>query len=197
LTGFVVPSVATTMSAFGTGNSDLGFTSERPTYARIAPGAAPTAAQFKLISDAAADALIEVSRNLKLAAAIGAINTSLLLSLRYRGQIHSMDIALEGEILDQKAYAGLLQAFETQYEALFGRGAAFSSAGIEIISVRAVGSAGLPPAARVAEGSPIKRVGTRSVVFRDVSRPLETVIYATNYPKEGAIRRSSNIPDRA
>jgi N-methylhydantoinase A len=193
LPGFVVPAVATTMSAFGTGNSDLGFTSERPTYTRIPPGASPSLEQFQAITEALAEARDEVSRNLKLAAATGAVETTFLLALRYRGQSHSLDIPLDVERLDQKAYGAVLKAFELQYEALFGRGAAFSSAGIEIISVRVVGTAALPPAARLAEGTPIKRIGTRTVVFRDATQPLETTIYATVFPKEGEIVRGPSI----
>jgi N-methylhydantoinase A len=184
LPGFVVPAVATTMSAFGTGNSDLGFTSERPIYTRIAPGTSPTPEQLYAIAEALNGAQEEVSKNLKLAAASNAVKTELWVSIRYRGQSHSLDIALKGKGFNRHAYARVLKDFEAQYESLFGRGAAFSSAGVEIISVRATGAAALPPPKRVAEGTPIRRIGTRPVVFDDPDTPLEADIYATIYPKE-------------
>jgi N-methylhydantoinase A len=187
LPGFVVPAVATTMSAFGTGNSDLGFTSERPIYTRIAPGTNPAPEQLQAVAEALREARKEVSRNLKLAAASGAVKTELWVSIRYRGQSHSLDIAFKGKAFNDGGYARVLKDFEAQYESLFGRGAAFSSAGIEIIAVRASGSAALPPPKRLAEGTPIRLVGTRPVVFHDPAMPLETVIYATVFPRESEV----------
>jgi len=52
LESFVVPAAATAESAYGTGNSDLGFTAERPAYARVSPGAVPNAQQLAGITAA-------------------------------------------------------------------------------------------------------------------------------------------------
>jgi N-methylhydantoinase A len=185
LPGFVVPAVATTMSAFGTGNSDMGITSERPAYTRLAPGAEPSIEQSEVISAALREAGEEVIRHLKLAASHGLVKTERFISLRYRGQSHSVDVALTGDTFDRATYRAALEAFESQYESLFGRGAAFSSAGVEIILVRAMGTAALPAPKRVGEGTPLRRVGIRPVVFRDPEVPVDTVIYSTTYPRAG------------
>ena len=65
LDGFVVPAAATAVSAFGTGNSDLGFTAEAPTYVRVRPGATPNEEQLQKITAAIASpvALKMTSRN--------------------------------------------------------------------------------------------------------------------------------------
>jgi len=185
LPGFVVPAAATTMSAFGTGNSDLGFTCETPSYVRVTPGAAPSHEQLAGLSGVLRAARSEVTRQLARSAATGNVRTELFLSVRYRGQSQSLDIRLEQEQLDAASYKVVVQAFEQQYEALFGRGAAYSSAGIELVSIRAVGTCALPAPARVAEGTPLKRIGTRQVVFRDPDKPLDTAIYSTIYPQAG------------
>ena len=50
LDSFIVPAAATAVSAFGTGNSDLGFTAESPGYVRVRPGGVPAAEQLAKIS---------------------------------------------------------------------------------------------------------------------------------------------------
>ena len=76
--------------------------------------------------------------------------------------------------------------FEAEYETLFGRGAAFSRAGYEILAARAVGTGALPPPALATRGEPLKFVKTRQVVFRDAHAPVETRIYETSFPERGA-----------
>ena len=49
-------------------------------------------------------------------------------------------------------------ASSSEYETLFGRGAAFSQAGYEILSVQASGTAALPPPAIASQGEPLRRV---------------------------------------
>ncbi len=187
LQGFVVPAVATTMSAYGTGNSDLGFTSERPAYARIPSGAAPDEGQCRLITAALSSASEEVHRYLRAAASGTEVDLEYSLSLRYRGQSHSLDIPIPSDRVSEETYRTALIEFVSQYERLFGHGASIADAGIEIISVRAVGVARLAPPRRSAEGTTLKRVGTRSVVFREPETAVETAIFSTHYPREGEL----------
>jgi N-methylhydantoinase A len=188
LDGFIVPAAATAQSAFGTGNSDLGFTTEAAAYARIRPGGAPTEDQLKRIAAALRTATAEVRHNLDLAlkAAKGNVRVERLMSIRYRGQTHHLDVPLDGDEFDLAAYRKAVGHFEKQYETLFGRGAAFSKAGYELLSVRAVGTGALPPPAAATKGEALERVKTRPVVFRDAKAPLETAIYKTNYPEADA-----------
>jgi N-methylhydantoinase A len=185
LRGFVVPAVATAMSAYGTGNSDLGFTSERPAYARIASGAVPDTDQCRLITAALSGAGEEVRRYLRAAASGPEVELEYSLSLRYRGQSHSLDIAVACAQMTEAVYHAALAEFVSQYERLFGQGASFTAAGIEIISARTSGVARLPPPRRGVEGAPLERVGARLVVFDDPERPIETAIFTTTHPREG------------
>ena len=183
---FVVPAAATAVSAFGTGNSDLGFTTESPAYARVRPGATPMAGQLAKISAGIASTVAEVRRNLERAAAAGNTRIERLASVRFRGQTHHLDIPLEADAFDLAAYGSVVARFEKNYETLFGRGAAFSRAGYEILSVRAVGTGALPPPAQATKGEPLAFSKTRKVVFRDPKAPLDTAIYLTTFPAEGA-----------
>lgn len=186
LPGFVVPAVATTMSAFGTGNSDVGFTTEHPTHCFVRARQVPSESQLAAITVAMVEAKGEQSRLLQLAPSSTGVRTDLSLSLRYRGQSHSLDIVLGSSTFDVSAYQRAVKDFEAQYEVQFGRGAAFSNAGVEIIAVRARGTASLPPPARVSSGTAIEKIGARPVIFRDPTVAVQTDIYSTVFPAEGA-----------
>ena len=80
----------------------------------------------------------------------------------------------------------MTRRFEAQYETLFGRGAAFSSAGYELLSVRVMGTAALTPPAVATKGAPLRSHKSRKVVFGDPKQPVETAIYLTNFPQAGA-----------
>jgi len=186
LDGFIVPAAATAVSAFGTGNSDLGFTTELPAYARVRPGAVPSDEQLRKISAAIAATVAEVETNLELAAAAGNMRIERLVSIRFRGQTHHLDIPLEGNVFDIDVFNKVVAQFEADYETLFGRGAAFSKAGYEVLSVRAVGTGALPPPAQATKGEPLVYSKTRKAVFRDPKTPVDTAIYLTTFPAEGA-----------
>ncbi len=186
LDNFVVPAAATAQSAFGTANSDLVFTTESPAYVRLKPGKAPTAEQFAQISAALKDATVEVQNNLARAHAQGNMRVEQLISIRYRGQTHHLDIPLASCDFDLNAFRDVTARFEAQYETLFGRGAAFSQAGYEVLSIRAVGTSALPPPTLCSEGEPLVASASRKVVFRDARNALDTAIYQTTFPKAGS-----------
>jgi N-methylhydantoinase A len=185
LEGFIVPAAATAVSAFGTGNSDLGFTSAMPTYARIRPGGQPTSEQLAKISAGLRATIAEGRKNLELALAKGALRFERLVSIRFRGQTHALEIPVDGDDFGPEEFRRVAARFESEYETLFGRGAAFSQAGYEILSVRAVATGALPPPAQGPQGEPLARRGVRKVVFRDPKVPEETAIYQTNFPRDG------------
>ena len=76
--------------------------------------------------------------------------------------------------------------FQRQYEAQFGRGASYANAGFEVLAVRVVGIAKLPPSGSRMKGAEPTRIGTRDVVFEDPARPVATAIYATSFPAPGS-----------
>ena len=185
LDGFIVPAAATAESAYGTGNSDLGFTAERPAYARISPGAVPTEAQLSHVTTALKAATEEVRTNLALAGPKGGIKVETFVAIKFRGQTNHLDIPFEGGTFTLDTFKAVTGTFEKQYELLFGRGAAFSNAGYELISVRVMGTGALPPPALATKGEAFEPRGKRPVVFRDAKTPVDTAIYRTSFPKEG------------
>ena len=186
LDSFIVPAAATAVSAFGTGNSDLGFTIEQPCFARIRPGAVPNAEQLTKIDIALQLTVAEVRKNLEIAAARGNVRVERYVSIRFRGQTHFLDIVVERERFDLDGFKQVVARFEAEYETLFGRGAAFSKAGYEILAARSVGSGALPPPAQATKGEPLTYVRSRPVVFTNANAPVETKIYETSFPQSGA-----------
>jgi N-methylhydantoinase A len=185
LDSFIVPAAATAESAYGTGNSDLGFTAERPAYARISPGAVPKPEQLAHVTAALKAATNEVRSNLALAGPKSGIKIERFVAIKFRGQTNHLDIPFEGDDFTLDTFKGVAGAFEKQYETLFGRGAAFSNAGYELISVRVMGTGALPPPALATKGEKFEPRGTRPVVFRDAKKPLDTAIYRTSFPEDG------------
>ena len=108
------------------------------------------------------------------------------IAIRFRGQTNHLDVALPDDRFDDAAYDRLIGEFGKQYEILFGRGAAFAQAGYEILSVQAAGSAALPPPAAASKGDPLKKAGSRKVVFDDPNNAVETQIFQTVYPPPGS-----------
>jgi N-methylhydantoinase A len=185
LDGFIVPAAATAESAYGTGNSDLGFSAERPAYARVSPGAVPNAEQLARITAALASAAQEVRGNLALAGGNGAVAREQLVAIKFRGQTNHLDIPFEGDRFTLETFHAVTRTFETQYETLFGRGTAFANAGYELIAVRVMSTCALPAPALATRGESFEPAGERPVVFRDAKVPVVTAIYRTSFPKDG------------
>jgi N-methylhydantoinase A len=185
LGGFVVPATATVQSALGTGTSDLGFTTERPTYTRIQPGRSPSDAELERINAGLAESLADVKDNLALASAKTDIQIERFVAIRFRGQTHHLDVPVDDGAFDQAAFKKAAAAFEQQYETLFGHGASYSGAGYEILSVRVTGTGALPPPALTTAGDELKPVKSRKVVFDDPASAVESAIYRTSFPKAG------------
>jgi N-methylhydantoinase A len=185
LNSFIVPAAATAESAYGTSNSDLGFTAERAAYARVSPGAVPKDEQLAKLTAALQSASEEVVENLTLAGPKGAIAIERFVAIKFRGQTNHLDIAFDGDNFTLDTFRGVTRAFETQYESLFGRGAAFSNAGYELIAIRVMGIGFLPPPALATEGEIFAPQRKRLVFFRDARTPIETAIYRTSFAKEG------------
>lgn len=185
LDGFVVPAAATAQSALGTGTSDLGFTTERPVYIRLQTGRNPTTHELTRISAALADSAADVHANLALAAAKTNVQIERFVAVRFRGQTHHLDVAIDNAEFTATTFRSLTATFEKQYETLFGHGASYSGAGYEILSVRVTGTGALPPPALATAGDELKAVKSRRVIFDDPASAVETAIYRTMFPKAG------------
>lgn len=187
LDGFVVPAAATAESAYGTASSEIGFTAERPAYVRVPPGAPATDEQIARIAEALGAAAAEVRENLALAAPNASARVEQYVSVRFRGQANHLDIPIACEHFDVATFAAVTRRFETQYETLFGRGAASSSAGYELLSVRVAGTAASEPPTVTTKGAPLVAHTSREVVFDDPSKPVDAAIYLTSFPEAEAM----------
>lgn len=187
LDGFIVPAVATAMSGYGTGNANLGISSERPVYTRLMNAASVTEESLAKIDRGLRDARVEVEKQLESAIGNESVEIKSSIAVRYRGQTHHLDVEVSASRFGRSELEQVLASFERQYETLFGAGATFSRAGYELLSVRAAGIASLSSPAAAAVGNPMRLIGTRNVTFRDPRKQAETKIYAASYPEAGAV----------
>lgn len=182
LKSFIVPAAATGQSAFGCGNSDLGFTDGRPIYVRVKPGTQPSQADLDALNTTLSTSRGLVKERLAAAGAQGALRVEQTAAVRYRGQSNTLDVELGGETFDLDGYKALIQAFERKYESLFGRGSGYTQAGFEILSVRTIGEGALTPAKVTMAGDRLEVSGHRNVIFDDPKTPVETAVYRIQFP---------------
>ncbi len=183
--GFIVPATATGQSAYGTGTSDLRHTAERSVYLRFSPKALPREEQLQELREAFSLVGKEVLEDLRREGVFDSGQVEHSIALRYRGQAHHLDVPFSEEHVTETSFATCLDRFERQYEALFGRGAAFREAGFEVLSVRALGTGKLVLPVTPSGGDPLVVIGSRLVVFDNPLQPLEVRVYSTEYPAAG------------
>jgi N-methylhydantoinase A len=61
--------------------------------------------------------------------------------IRHRLQVHVVEVPFPGEDLDEAALERLVDDFTARYEELYGKGTAFTAAGVELVTLRCTGSA--------------------------------------------------------
>ena len=182
---FVVPATATVQSAFGTGTSDIRVTTERPVYLRLGADGLPTEPQVDQLRAALRDSAHEAVDAPLGSTAAGAPRVLHTVAVRYLGQSHHLHVQLHNEPGDRTSFHGCIERFESDYEALFGRGAGFRAAGFEILAVRALVTRPLAEEIPPPTGESIRHRGTRRVWFDDPGRPFETDVYAIDFPAAG------------
>lgn len=185
LDGFVVPAAATVQSAFGIATSDLGFVAERPVYVRVGPSAVPPQSALEDVNSALASAEDEACLLLSDAAPEAQLSVERRISIRFRGQTNHLDVVYGQNEMNSDGFLRLLDDFNHRYEIQFGRGANFTQAGYEVISIQVLATAHLPPPAADGAGEELRKVNTRPVVFNDPSEAVETTIYHTTHPRPG------------
>jgi len=178
LDGFVVPATATAQSAFGAGTSDLRTTASRTCYVRLFGGVEPGGAHSALVADALRDT---ARRVLAAIPSSDATEVSYTAAVRYRGQAHHLDVALDADP-DASTLSRLLDRFESDYEMLFGKGAGYREAGFEILSVRAVAAQRSRSQTSSTSGEGFETRDVRPVVFDDANTPEATVVYGCDWP---------------
>ena len=106
-------------------------------------------------------------------------------ALRYRGQAHHLDVAIHESLDTADGMHRLVSAFEAQYESLYGRGAGFSAAGIELTSVRVVARRSSDPVSTRINDGVLTPAGSRPVTFDDPRAPVECPVFRTDFPAQG------------
>jgi len=153
----VVPALATVLSAYGVAASDILHT-QLATEARPLDDPRPIAAGYERLE----------AQGLRLLEADGTrpgerafVRTA---DCRFRGQLHSVSVPVEGGPFDRVAADGLRARFIARYEALFGPGTSSPEAGIEVTTLRvdAIGRTARPSLG----GGPARGDGTPHGVRR-------------------------------
>ncbi|GBC81788.1 Acetophenone carboxylase gamma subunit [bacterium HR10] len=111
--------------------------------------------------------------------------------MKFRLQIHRVEIPVPGGVLTDQDMRDLERAFVQKYETLYGRGSAFTAAGMEIglLRVVALGRIARGPLKKltVERGSPYgvperrgrwAPVGQRPVYWRELGRRVQTPIFS-------------------
>jgi len=171
----VIPlgSVASTWSALGIQSADVLHVYEKAELL-IAPFAADRIntifteledrGRAQLREDGIADADIRFLRSV---------------DMKFRLQIHRVEVSVPGGTLTQSDTDRLMQAFADKYESLYGKGSAFQDAGMEIgvFRVSAIGTITRPTLSRQTPRSGDASTGQREVYWRELKRFVSTPIY--------------------
>ncbi|MBI3075904.1 MAG: hydantoinase/oxoprolinase family protein [Deltaproteobacteria bacterium] len=118
--------------------------------------------------------------------------------MRYRRQVHELTVPVPGGRLGEAEIQQLAATFEELYQRLYGKGSAYSEAGIEVISYRvdAVGRV-VKPDLRFAEEGPADpaaaRKGSRAVYWGELGGFAETPIYDGDRLRPGHLVRGPAI----
>ncbi|MDT2020045.1 hydantoinase/oxoprolinase family protein [Methylocella sp. CPCC 101449] len=161
----VVPKTASGHSAFGTVTADR-HRSFSLAFGQHAP------ARFKRASDhidagklnAGFDQLVAQCRK-----ALGdKTQIKRLIGMRFRQQVHQIEVDVPSTPLDAAAIDQLVDSFEQRYEQIYGKGTALRMSGVEFITLRVEGLTPVQrpdPRAREGGGAAPKIAGTRKVYF--------------------------------
>ena len=173
----IVPlgNVASVYSALGVLTSDIRYVIERAESAmapfdgeRLGGIFAELAGQARelLAADGVADADVELQYSI---------------DLRYAGQIYDVELSLDGPIEDDAGAAAVIDRFDRRYDELFGEGAGFREAGVELLMVRVAGIGRTEPLELGSDGAggadaEAASKGTRSIAWEGMGR-VETPTY--------------------
>jgi N-methylhydantoinase A len=99
--------------------------------------------------------------------------------MKFRLQIHRVEVPVPGGTLTHSDADRLMQAFADKYESLYGKGSAFQDAGMEIgvFRVSAIGKITRPTLSRQTQQSGDASAGQREVYWREMKRFVSTPIY--------------------
>ena len=189
----VVPATATVHSAYGAVASDLHHSFEVSDLMRTPPFV-PRPSQF--LDPERITSILErlEARATEALSAAGvdkdAITLDRYVDMRYRYQVNELMIPVPGRSLAVADLDDLVRRFDEKYEELFGKGAAFREAGIELVTFRVSAHGRVPkPARRPQAGTGdagTARRGERPVHFTQGEAPFPTAVYRGEQLPAGA-----------
>jgi N-methylhydantoinase A len=182
---FVVPAAATAQSAFGTAVCDIRVTSERPVYLRLAAGGIPSDDEVEQLHTAVTEAVTEATSVGFGELEAGAVEVAVTVAIRYLGQSHHLSVPVTGGDITAQSVLVCVERFEEEYERLYGRGAGFRGAGFELLGAGALVTRPLESEMHTATGGPLRPCGTRLVWFDDPAEPVQTDVFAVEFPAAG------------
>jgi N-methylhydantoinase A len=99
--------------------------------------------------------------------------------MKFRLQIHRVEVPVVGGTLTPEDIGRLARAFAENYESLYGKGSAFKDAGMEIgvFRVAAVGTMTRPRLSHRPRATTDADVGSRDVYWRELKRFAKTPVY--------------------
>jgi N-methylhydantoinase A len=99
--------------------------------------------------------------------------------VKFRLQIHRVEVSVSGGTLTAHDAEQLMRAFAEKYEALYGKGSAFKDAGMEIgvCRVSAIGAITRPTLSRQTPSRGDAVAGRRDVYWRELRRFVATPIF--------------------
>jgi N-methylhydantoinase A len=162
----VVPlgSTASTFSAYGLATSDVVLTAELSRPANF-----PVAAEAinEVYATLEADLTQRLSRQ---GVEFTHVSVERVADIRYTLQLAEVSTPVKGGVLDDRDVAQLGDDFEALYERLYGRGAGFRDAGLQLITYRVQATGHLPfraslPAVSSRNGVEAEAKGTRRVLL--------------------------------
>ncbi len=120
-------------------------------------------------------------------------------ALRYRSQIHEVEVPVATEMLTEAAAAELVNGFEQRYARLYGEGAGFREAGVELVSLRVdgIGRTPKPNLPRLQSDGPAPSAqasaGNRPVYWTERQRVEETPVFLGERLHAGNVIRGPSI----
>ena len=182
----VVPATATVHSAYGAVASDLHRAFARSDLMRTPPFV-PNPSEFldPVRITAILDELDEQACESMRGAGVAddAIVLDRFVDMRYRYQVNELMVPVPAGKLDRPDIDDLITRFDRKYEELFGKGAAFREAGVELVTFRVSAHGRFPkPALRPQAQEPggtadAARRGDRPVHLGPGGTPLTTAVY--------------------
>ena len=174
----VVPALAPVLSAYGVVASDFKHVLVISEACALTDHRAIAAGYARLEAE---------GRRLLAADGLPARSTRLvrMAQIRFRGQLHAVDVAVPSGEVDEAFTTSLAGAFVRQYERLFGLGTSSAGAGMEVTTLRVDAIGGVErPRPAVAEGRSHAAPATGVRTVWHEGRPIEVARYVD--PRPGA-----------